>query len=229
MVAPPGAGGGGMSEGDGKTRSKKVRQPKQRMNFAKFILLSLLGLAGFVFVVLSVTLDAHKVVWYELFPYVRPIKMDIRLTVDGNPIQLKGIGQCEWNQRLKPVFPDIQDSGWKTRGGVLAARLPNGGSVVVLRSVPCGGGNPSEMRGDTRFGETAPIILLADDAENPKVIEKIVSDDYFKHPAARVHYHGGPYRSKRRSALAEGAGGGENESLGGALSPSNSRRCMVAR
>ncbi|MCW8862156.1 MAG: hypothetical protein OQK07_07025, partial [Rhodospirillales bacterium] len=39
-----------------------------------------------------------------------------------------------------------------------------------------------------------PVILLTDDAENPTVVEKIVSDAYFDHPAARVQYHGATMR-----------------------------------
>jgi len=168
----------------------------------------------FVMVVLplatcGVMLDAHKVMWYAVFPYRYYIEIKTDLMVDGEPVEATGVVQCDWEQDWASILGIPSHTGFRARGEVLAKRLPTGGAVVVLVEAPCWAHGklyrsrpPESFWKETRpllvsqFDRLAVQTLLLDDASEPTRIEWSYSKEYFTDPRARVHYVGGTYLPK---------------------------------
>ncbi|MCW8835392.1 MAG: hypothetical protein OQJ99_03365, partial [Rhodospirillales bacterium] len=133
MSDRPEDNGGGDGKGEYHLYPTKAQMRRKKMGpVKKFFAISLLLLVGSC----SVVMEVPQLVWYTIIPYTYEVEIESKLTVDGNPVELRGVAECQWDQRLKG--PGVYDhTGFRRRGGVLAARLPDGGSVVVLHTVWC--------------------------------------------------------------------------------------------
>lgn len=120
----------------------------------------------------------------------RYYELTLDISVDGERVQFTRYFDCV---RVPPdwLFPSPAGVGWSMpKGSLVAKRLSSGAGIVWWSFFPC----RRESFEPWQIGKPPKTLVWFDNAEKPQRVEEYAREVYFKHPEARVIWHGGTGR-----------------------------------